>query len=97
MRATTIIIRGTHNNEPATVTFTFIGRKIWCAKVECDGKVVDVRSKKNNGLRPCPTHAGYLLDEHFPKKKKRLAYPVRGTRANGRQFGQPSFPQLYTD
>lgn len=71
MTATTIIIIGMHDEEHATVTFVRIHNKIWCATVECGGKRVEVRSRRNNGLRPCPTHAALLLDEHFPKTKKR--------------------------
>lgn len=67
MKANIVIISGTHNSQSAKVTFTYIGRKIWCATIDCGGKVIDFRSKQNNGLRPCPTHAGYLLDKHFPK------------------------------
>jgi hypothetical protein len=67
MDATVNIIIGKHNGCDARVTFTRISAKIWNATIECGGRRVDVRSFKNTGLRPCPTHASLLLDEHFPK------------------------------
>lgn len=73
MTYTTMIIRGEHHGESATVTFVYIGRKIWNASLEVGGKRIDVRGTKDRGLRPCPTHAGYLLDEHFPSVKRRVA------------------------
>jgi hypothetical protein len=89
MEATVIIIRGTYRKKPATVTFTYIGRRIWCATIEWDGRTRDVRSKKNTGLRPCPTHAGYLLEQHFPQpKRKRKA--VNLSRERERRQGRPT-------
>jgi hypothetical protein len=71
VKATTVIIRGDHNGQRASVTFVLISKSIWCATVECGEKSVEVRSRRNDGLRPCPTHAGLLLDEHFPASEKR--------------------------
>lgn len=98
MKATTIIIRGEHNKQKAVVTFVYIGRKIWCATVECGDKRVEVRSRRNNGLRPCPTHAGYLLDEHFPKDQTKRKPGVLASRREGRpRVTTRAFPRMMDD
>lgn len=91
MRTTGAIFYGEHRGRPATVTFEHEPGRVWKVTMVVHGKVVTVECS-DRSVKPCMTHAGYLLNKHFPAALK----PPRKVSAHEATVVESSFIQQKT-
>lgn len=63
MNVTSALFTGEHRGRPAQVMFQHVPCG-WKVILNVSGKTLTLQASKN--VKPCMTHARYLLDEHFP-------------------------------
>ncbi|HTM53828.1 MAG TPA: hypothetical protein VL175_07340 [Pirellulales bacterium] len=56
---------GIHKGQPAKATFQSAIGRIWKVTLEVAGKKISLQCSSRN-VKPCMTHATYLLNKHFP-------------------------------
>ena len=78
-----VTIRGTHDGKRFTVKFHRINKKQWDVTIDCGNRLVTLKHSELGDVRPCPTHAKYLLDHHFPSLVKAINAEI-----SRQQFGK---------
>lgn len=79
MKTNKAIFFGYHHCSPASAEFDFVAG-LWRITLTVGDKTVQA-SAGTKGVRPCMTHAAYLLNEYFPVVRKRAAKKKRSTHA----------------
>lgn len=70
-----VTFTGEHRGRPATVVFDHVVGG-WKVAMNVGGKVITAQTGPR--VKPCVTHAGYLLDEHFPNRLLEGVRKLRG-------------------
>lgn len=74
MKTTKAIFSGYHNDQAASATFELVN-KCWDIVLMVGGQTKTVRSGTKY-VKPCMTHAAYLMAEYFPPEPKRRARKI---------------------
>jgi hypothetical protein len=68
------VFTGLHRGRAATITFQRVMGQEWKITMVVAGKKIIARASSKS-IKPCMTHAGYLLTEHFPLPLDALKTP----------------------